>query len=519
MLTEAIFLIETTDGPQWATLSAVMARLCSGTLTGFQGLAAHQRHGLELFLYQAAAVALARSGEVAAATDDAAWRDLADAGAWSARLAALTPGCADTAWSLVVDDLSRPAFLQPPIPAGCLDGYALAGRTPDEIDVLVTSKSHDVKAARAGAAEVRHWLFALLSVQTLQGYSGRGNFGIARMNGGFGSRPLLMVAPARDLPARFRRGVQAALAARRRALDLDGGYYREDGLPLLWLEPWDSEKGLPLADLDPLFVEVCRRLRLVRDAEGGITAWSRPSEGPRVAVPKTAAGDLGDAWTPVAGGTALTVGPAGFDYRLMTRLLTLGEFTLPAAMDLPPGYRGDVWLHAAVLVRGQGKTEGLHERWLPIPAAARRALRAGPEAETAGQLGKAMVANAGAARTALRLALLAFLQGGGDKLDFKDERPREWLDRLEREVDGIYFPHLFARLAAGEGDAAMGGAAWREALARITRDLFETATTRLSPPESRRERAHAVASLILDRQIRTAGLTQAAQPARLEDAT
>lgn len=229
----------------------------------------------------------------------------------------------------------------------------------------------------------------------------------------------------------------------------------------------------------------------------------------RVRVPKDAGGDLGDAWTPVSGGAALTVGPAGFDYKLMARLLTPGEFSLPAAMEPPPSHRGDVWLQASVLVRGQGKTEGLHERWLPVPAATYRALRAGPQAETAGRLGKIMVANAGAARSALRLALLAFLQGGADKLDFKDERPREWLDRFEREVDAIFFGHLFGRLAAE--DDARAEAAWRDALARLTRTVFDTATARLSPPDARRERAHAIAALSLGRMLNKAGLARAVQ--------
>jgi CRISPR system Cascade subunit CasA len=179
----------------------VLAGLCGNTLIGFDGLAAHQRHGWDLFLYQIAALALERSGEAEAVADDTAWQALDDPRAWRDRLAALTPGCAETAWCLVVQDLAKPALLQPPIGTGRLDDYKIAGETPDEIDVLVTSKDHDVKAARAGSAEPRHWLFALVTLQTLQGYSGRGNFGIARMNGGFASRPLVMRTPDRSLAA------------------------------------------------------------------------------------------------------------------------------------------------------------------------------------------------------------------------------------------------------------------------------------------------------------------------------
>ena len=456
MLTEPILMLDTNHGSYSATLPQALAWLCDASLMGFDGLAAHQRHAWDLFLYQTAALALIRSGETEAVDDEAAWRNLADAEGWRRRLADLTPGCADTAWSLVADDLTRPAFLQPPIGLGTLKGYAVAGRTPDEIDVLITSKTHYLKLARAVNSELRYWLFALVMLQTMQGYTGRHPpksfyWGIARMNSGVASRPLVMFTPCRDLPASFRRGVRAALAARRTALDTDGGYYRDDGLALPWLETWDTEAGLSLKNLDPLFVEICRRMRLVPDARGRITAWGRPIEAARVAVPKEAKGNLGDAWTPIGmkENAALTVGSSGFDYRLVQRLLNRSEFARPAAMnldDMDPD--GDIWLHAAVLVRGQGKTEGLHERWLLLPREVRNFIRDPTKAERMAKLSGGMIVHADGAKRALRLGLLKYLQGGGDKIDFKDDRPRTWLDALEQRIDDMFFHHLFMRASA-----------------------------------------------------------------------
>jgi CRISPR system Cascade subunit CasA len=295
MLYEQDFIVETLDQNLPANLPEALALLCRGHLLSFEGLAAHQRHAWFLFLCQLATLALIHAGEDTAAEEDEAWAALDDAEAWRQRLAALTPGCADTAWSLVVDDPAQPAFMQPPI-RQALDRYEVIGRTPDEIDLLVTAKAHDLKPARAGRAGARHWIFALVSLQTQQGYSGRGNFGIARMNGGFASRPMLMLTPSQDLPKRFRRGTQAALAARRKALDQDYSLFRDNGTALLWLEPWDSETSLKLGALDPLFVEICRRLRLQRrDPGGSILALGRPSDVPRVEA-KAAKGNLGDAW-------------------------------------------------------------------------------------------------------------------------------------------------------------------------------------------------------------------------------
>jgi len=506
MLAERLFYVQTTEGGTQASLPDCIAQLCAGTLLGFEGLAAHQRHAWELFLFQLGALALVRSSEAAAAEDAEAWRALADADGWRQRLAALTPGCADTAWSLVVDDPSRPAFLQPPLGAARLDTYSVAGRTPDEIDVLVTAKDHDVKAARAGAAELRQWIFALVTLQTQQGYSGRGNFGIARMNGGFASRPMVMLTPSRDLPARFRRGVQAALAARVAALDTARSLYNQDGATLLWLDAWDTEKSLPLAACDPLFIEICRRIRLVRDEAGLIRALGRPSDVPRVAASKDLKGNLGDAFTPTAAkdGTALTVAGGGFDYKLVRKLLDPQEFEPAAAMvprdDDPPG---GVWLHAAVLARGQGKTEGFHERWLPVPSWARQAMR--KRSPTLGKLGAAMVADAESAKKALSHGLLKYLQGGEDKLDFDDKRPAPWLDAFEHEVDRIFFDHLFARLAQPDDQKTLDK--WRRALVEVASRLFGRALERLSPPECRREQAHAMASLRFLWLLKQADLT------------
>jgi CRISPR system Cascade subunit CasA len=492
MLVQKVFRIETADGLEPASLSESLARLCAGTLVAFEGLAAHQAHAWELFLFQLAALALVQSGEGTAAEDARSWQALADTDGWRQRLEALTPGCADTAWSVLVEDRTHPAFLQPPISAARWEGYTMAGRTPDEIDVLVTAKDHDVKAARAGAAEARHWIFALVALQTQQGYSGRGNFGIARMNGGFASRPMVMLTPARDLPARFRRGVQSALAARAAAVTT-GDLYRPDGAMLLWLDAWDTEKSLPLAALDPLFIEICRRVRLTSDAAGHITAWGRSSEVPRVAVAKDLKGNLGDAFTPTAAkdGTALTVGAGGFDYRLVRRLLDPQEFTPPAAMEPRADDPQDgAWLRAAVLVRGQGKTEGLHERWLYVPTWARRAF--GDRSPTLGKLSAAMMSDVDGAKKALARGLLVFLQGGTDPPDFKDERPGPWLDAFEHEVDQIFFDHLFARRNDNTDEILEQ---WRKALVGITRTLFERAVERLTPPQCRRERAQAMAEM------------------------
>lgn len=499
MLDDPLLILLTGDGAVPATLPEALARLCADDLTGFDGLAAHQRVPWLLFLCQVAAMALERVHRAPAAEDESEWRGLADPGFWRAALVALAPGAEDSAWSLLVEDASRPALLQPPVRRN-LDRYGVIGVTPDEIDLLVTAKAHDVKPARISHAGAHHWLFALVSLQTHQGYSGRGNFGIARMNGGFASRPMLTLDTRQDWPGRFRRGVRAALRARAAALAADTDLFAADGLPLLWLEPWDEEVGLSPATLDPLCVEICRRVRLMRGPDGAILASGRPSECARVAMPKEAKGNLFDAWTPVGrDGAALTVGAGGFDYRLLFRILCTDEFRRPAAMQPLSGDPDEMWLHAAVLVRGQGKTEGLHERWLRVPAFADGASR-----ESAAEIGAQMVVDAKNAKDALRLGLLTFLQGAPERTNLSDRSAETLLDAADQAIDAIFFRHLFDRVRAGRDEATEW--AWKRVLVTIVREIFDEARRNLNPPESRRERAHAIAGALFHARLAKAGL-------------
>ena len=64
--------------------------------------------------------------------------------------------------------------------------------------MLVTSKNHDLKSAVAVQAGVDDWIFALITLQTMEGFGGAGNYGISRMNGGLGSRPAFSLVPKRS---------------------------------------------------------------------------------------------------------------------------------------------------------------------------------------------------------------------------------------------------------------------------------------------------------------------------------
>lgn len=478
-----------------ASLPDLLALLTADRVEGFDGLLAHQRQPWFLFLVQLAALALAADDQTDIPADS-------DADDWRRRLLALTPGAAETAWSLYVADQRQPALLQPPI----LDPAAWArmqplGATPDAIDVLITAKNHDVKQARIGAAQPHHWLYALVSLQTSQGFLGRGNFGIARMNGGFGSRPLVELVPSMRWGARFRRGVAVALRQRRALLarHADDYAFGPDAHRLLWLLPWDGDEGLPVPSLDPCFIEICRRVRLCADAAGTVSALGRPSEGTRVEA-KERKGLVGDPWIPVNRGTggAYTVSGEGFRYdRVADLLFDKAKFDLPPSLLPFRDDPADMKVHLSALVRGQGKTEGLHDRVLPVNPRIMQRIAREDEREKAHELAKRMVEEAKTSIKAVKNGLLCLVQGAPEKIDFEDKSAKAILEALDREIDTVFFDHLWRILGAETDEARLtADAAWRQCLHDLSATAFQRGCRRLPVPSARRERSLVLAQAL-----------------------
>lgn len=233
-----------------SSLPALLAALAADEVRDFPALRPHQRHPWHAFLVQLAAIALHHARQTEPWTESADWR---------AALLALTPGDADgAAWCLVAPT-DRPALLQPPVPCERVDDWKNVMHAADELDMLVTSKNHDLKGARAWRAEPDDWLFALVSLQTQEGFLGAGNYGISRMNGGFASRPGVGIAPVGAWGARWRADMQTLLA-HREAIAEQQGLQVHTGHALLWLLPWAGSDSLAMASLDPLYIEICRRV-------------------------------------------------------------------------------------------------------------------------------------------------------------------------------------------------------------------------------------------------------------------
>lgn len=486
--TESVLTVRETTGTRLLSLAGALAGLDAGGVLGFEALRPHQQHAWYAFLVQIAAVARIRS-----AGDLSAWTEAR----WTDALLALGGGQPE-AWCLVVADLSKPAFLQPPVPEGTLAALKNTVEEADSIDILVTAKNHDLKSARMERPSPEQWAFVLTTLQTCEGYGGAGNYGIARMNGGFSSRPCVAVRAGSDLPTRFRRDVRVLVRGHAKTAAEHG--YLSGGDVLLWLTPWDGTSSQALGGLDPWFVEVCRRVRLTRLGDR-VVARTNTSKAARLAA-KERKGNTGDPWTPIrrADLAALTVGSGGFSYALAQELLFGSDWEPGIAQRV---YSDDPQPLAYLLqglTRGQGKTEGLHERVIPVPPRAAFSLLAPPSRDRTGARAKARVADAGDVRKkVLRPALCALLQGGPEKLQIDDDRPAVWAEAFDREVDGIFFESLWNDLDVDDEAAQLR---WRAELGRLAQLQLQRAIESCPLATTKRWRAIAAAERFFSGALR-----------------
>ena len=482
--------------------------MARGEVAGFPALRPHQRPAWHMFLVQLGALALWNAKR----------EDLAsDADEWTVILRALTPNHTDDSpWRMVAEDDTQPAFLQPPVPAGLKWSPV---PTPDALDLLITARNHDIKQTVARDVEPEDWLFALVSLQTSAGYDGAGNYGIARMNGGSSSRPMMGLVPAHGEDYRlnpskwWRRDVERLLHERRAGHGSEFG--SEGGPALLWCLDWPEGSQLDLRTLDPWFIEVCRRVRLVQ-SERGLSAVRAVSKAARIDA-RVYRGYVGDPWAPVHINErkALTLGGGDFDYRRLADLLFGGEWQVPLlAQPGPDENVTDSVLVAEALARGNSKTEGFKSRVVPVPDRAVRLF----QSVTAGKLSKLQLDEIKAFDEALRNAI-ALLAGRGDwdqvgKGQYATSRSAR--ERFDRVADRLFFPHLWRRLFAEDSDDTgvqeVEGRAFRLALLDAAVSELETSMSSVPCASIQRPRAEARARRAfrsrvwkLDPQLQQAG--------------
>ena len=484
LLTDPLLRVEADHGLKSLSLPGLLAGLGENNVNSILGLQRYQEDSFLIFIGYLGSAALLRADRTDPIQTEAFWHD---------SLLNLSGGLKE-AWCLVVDDATKPAFMQPPVAnAEIAKSYKAKALTPDAIDILPTAKNHDVKSNRAESAEPEDWIYALVNLQTTAGFFGQGNYGIARMNGGFGSRPCIDLRYADSWGEVWQEAISRLLDLCSELLAGSWGY-QPDGTVLTWLHSWDGKSSLSLSELNPLFIEICRAIRLVQRKEG-IEATAMPTKAPRIAA-KQLKGLLGDPWIPINSkkGSALTVSATGFTPGLLRDLLFEDGFELQSMQRPLPNLQAEhCRLHASVLVRGQGTTDGFHETNIPIPSRIAKPLfQTGPERDRLGELSKTGISDAGAMQNrVLRPALYSLLEGGPVTVDFNKREVSAWLNSATKGFADAWSSDFFPWLWRGldQPDNELACLSWRRKLMKHGLASFKDSAARLPDRSGRHYRS------------------------------
>ena len=455
-----IFASFTGREPGSLTLPETLAALIRDRIDAFPMARRHQRYPLKMFLVQLAALACQNSGVAVPPDDPAEWLRL---------LRALTPEWSDDApWLLVNQKMTEPAFLQPPVATPDAESdYRMEVATTDDLEITVQSRQFEARARTDHPQPPDAWVFTLISLQTHGGYMGSGNYGIARMNGGLGSRPHIGLTPSLRIGAQVGRDASALLGSS----DWDG-----DGHRLLWALPWSGQRDEALSpgSVHPLAIEVCRRIRLTQNSDGNISGKRANSRWTRIDI-QQAPEAIRDPWAPKLRekNLPLTVGSRGFTSSIISGALARPDTWTPPALARPTKAEANsgrgLYLIASGLARGRGKTERYHET---IHALAPETIHALADPEKTRSLGRILEERSGQAANLVRIvrmSLAAHLarstsgasQGSGPRTartageladaiesDFLSEAQREFRQKGENagaSVRDTWLRHLIAR--------------------------------------------------------------------------
>lgn len=434
------------------TLPELFMVMAQDEVRDFPALRPHQRHPWHAFLVQLAAIALNRSNRT---------EPFDTAQDWKMSLLALTPDDPDGAAWCLVSPVNRPAFMQAPEPNDNTRDWDEVA-SADELDMLITSKNHDLKAQRMYRGTAEDWVFALISLQTQDGYPGKNNFGIARMNSGSGSRCGVGIVPNGAWGKRWRRDLSVLLSIRESVTEVFG-FETSTPVSLVWLIAWDGKQSLRFQSLDPWFIEICRRVRLRQGQR--LTALKKGSEVIRINA-KGLKGVTGDPWIPVVRdeGKALTITgydpknstAHGFNYERSINLMFEGDLKKSAAQgwQVSDDTEG-LYLIAQGIARGQSKTAGYHERRIPISRTIRKAFQT-QKTDALAKLAEERIAAIAAVRKMLWTALTVLFGNGAkdesgkdkDASDAVKDRANLFAQPFEAQCDAQFFPELIEEIEA-----------------------------------------------------------------------
>ena len=493
-------------------LPEVYGLLMNDEVESFTALRHYQVHSWHAFLCQLGRMALDRAGLELPPRDPSVWGQV---------LANMTPKFPrHEPWQLMVQDITTPAFMQPPAAdEETRSEYKKVIPTPDKMDLLVTSKNHVIKSTVATQANPDDWMFALISEQTMDGVIGLHLRAISRMNGGRSNRPAFSLAPLTGGPgARVRRDIEALREAVPNIRREHPEYPERDGLGLLWTEPWHGaeDETLTKEHLDPLYIEVCRRIRLIRRPDGNMTALRATTKHQRVMFMK---GLTGDPWTPVdrrkneVRSITMTETPMALDNTvnlLVHEEIDHPHLLTPTQSEVDAGK--PMQIIGRIFCRGQGKTFGYHERSITAGPTLLRALRDRDSAEhtTLKDMTNARKDIAGAVRSTLQNAAQTFMSGKSERSTNPEHKAISYKigDRLRAEIHDSFFTDLQQELEApDESQRGHERTQWLGRLAEQARTILQEEFLRMRCPSASRYRARFAANRFFEGMLRTGSYT------------
>ena len=167
-------------------------------------------------------------------------------------------------------------------------------------------------------------------------------------------------------------------------------------------------------------------------------------------------GRTGDPWVPVnrrRDGLPLTLAAGGFTYKRVTEYLTeWGSPLLLRPTEAEQHSSDTMQLVARAMVRGQGKTEGYHERIIPLrPKTVRLFGRAGG-AQELGDIARERIEQVGIVQRILSHAIQVFVARGNADGVSPEHRAlaRPWLNKLDEIVDRTFFEDLQTEFEADD---------------------------------------------------------------------
>lgn len=452
-------------------LPGLLAAHSQGRPVGLTACQSFQRMAVHAFLTQLAAFTLVKAMQAGSYDPAEGWGPLSAPEWWTKALGDLT-----SAWHLIPKG-TEAAFCQPP--EKDTEGWKRV-LTPDEVEsrfgCLNSAPNHSLKHRTIVEPRPEHWVYALISVQTQSGSCSHMYPRGARVPGS--GRLFVGLAPSLNWGLRFRRDV-LVWHRERQALARRYRLNTRTGLGILWETPFG--RRLSLNQLDPCFIDLCRRVRLEVDKRGRVLAWMTPCNDGWVI--RDEGQTITDIWCPILPAEkSRGPGPLSFKdlhYDALHKVLfqsSYGPALHPLAED------GDApLLIASGIARDKSKTIGFHQRHVPVSPSVMAAYRTAGDYSQLGVLSTSFLEVIQDVDRKMLKPAVATLAESSPK-NFKPLAEEAISKRFEQEIDRIYFERLFS----GVTDPEMALTKWaQELLDLATVIVTEAVKTLPLPPFTR----------------------------------